>query len=315
MFRTPIWLVTGFLGSGKTTLISRLMTRNWAGERVAIVVNDLGMVSVDAQRMADTASGLLELPGGCVCCDIQDELLLGLEDLLQSEAAPFNRVVLEASGISNPARIAQILESEPLNEWVELNRQITVVHTLRHVASRGAIVQIDNQVKGADIILMNHYDEATEECRRTARNAVREVNPIAPIIVANYCRVEIEELTLAAQRVRNLDTADTGPPIGWKSCRIFFPDPVDQVALEEAMRALPETLVRLKGFVRAEAGRILHVERVGRELYVECWEGTIDPQVVGALVAIGASSLQELASVFCSIPNVRVEYDTSLHLH
>tara|TARA_Y100000588_G_scaffold395078_1_gene519641 strand:+ start:10742 stop:11617 length:876 start_codon:yes stop_codon:yes gene_type:complete len=291
------------------------MTRNWAGERVAIVVNDLGMVSVDAQRMADTASGLLELSGGCVCCNIQDELLFGLEDLLQSESAPFNRIVLEASGISDPARIAQILESEPLNEWVELNRQITVVHTIRHVASRGAIVQIDNQVKGADIILMNHYDEATEECRRTARYAVREVNSLAPIIAANYCRVEIEELVLAAPRVQNRDTAHTGPAVGWKSCRIFFPDPVDQVALEEAMRELPETLVRLKGFLRAETGRILHVERVGRDLYIEYWEGTVDPQVVGALVAIGASSLQELTSVFCFMPNVRMEYDTSLHLH
>ena len=315
MSRTPVWLVTGFLGSGKTTLINRLMARNWEGERVAIVVNDLGTVSVDAQRMADAASGLLELPGGCVCCSIQIELSSGLEELLESEAAPFDRIVLEASGISNPAGIAQVLESEPLNERVELDRQITVVHTVRHAAFRGAIVQVENQVRGADVIVMNHYDEAPDKYRRATRNALREVNSGAPIIATNYCRVELEELALATGRVRDVDETPTGPPTGWKSCRILFPDPVDQAALEDAMRALPETVMRLKGFVRASAGHLLHVERVGRELYVENWEGNVDPKAVGVLVAIGSLGAEEVASAFGLMPNVRVEDDTAPHEH
>ncbi len=315
MSRTPVWLVSGFLGSGKTTLINGLLAGDWEGDRVVIVVNDLGTVSVDAQRMADAASGLLELPGGCVCCSIQGELSSGLEKLLESEAAPFDRIVLEASGVSNPAGIALVLEREPLDEWVRLDRQIAVVHAVRHTTFRGAMVQVDNQVRGADVIVMNHYDEAQEEVRRATRNAVRDVNPEAPIIATTYGRVEPAELVAASGPRRRTEETAPDSSTGWKSCRILFSESVDQAALEAALGALPRRVLRLKGFVRESAGGILHVERVGEELYMENWEGKLDPVAVGTLVAIGDLGVEELALAFRALPGARVEEDRVPHSH
>ena len=213
----PVLLLTGYLGSGKTTLLNRVLT-NEKGIRFAVIVNDLGEVNIDAdliQRGGIVSSkddNLVALQNGCICCTLKTDLLQQLHDLCA--ARQFDYIVIEASGICEPAPIAQTICSYtrmvPFTEdpYPRLDCIVTVVDALRlrdEFASGDELQRKDldeedlaslviQQIEFCNVILLNKSSEITDREREHVRAVIRAIQPQAEIIDCDYCDVPMERL-------------------------------------------------------------------------------------------------------------------------
>ena len=202
---TPVFLVTGQLGSGKTTLIYRLLQRPELGE-TAVIVNELGEVGIDHHLLRRIDERTVLLSSGCVCCvlrgDLSDELRNLLDRRDAGEIPPFRRVVIETTGVAEPAPIVQTLLADPL---------------LPHHYAMGAIVvTVDgehglhghealDQVAAADTLVLTKADVAAMDALEALEDELERINPTARAIRGSFGEVEPELLlTPSARDVREL---------------------------------------------------------------------------------------------------------------
>ena len=188
----PVVLLTGFLGSGKTTLLNRFLAHRqerarWVAvpqPKLAILVNELGSVGIDAALLPPGAARQVELPGGCICCTLDENLEKSLDDLLDAEPA-LEMVVIETTGIAEPLPILWTLGREPLSARVRVAAVVTVVDALEHERNRPLASAVDAQVEHADLVALSKLDlvgeRAAERVVELAR-AVRALSPAAAVL-------------------------------------------------------------------------------------------------------------------------------------
>lgn len=232
----PVLLLTGYLGSGKTTLLNRILT-NRRGIRFAVIVNDIGEVNIDAELIqkggvvAQQDDSLVALQNGCICCSLKMDLVEQLRDLCTATSEPlnfstpepskprFDYIVIEASGICEPAPIAQticsynsLIASSPHRPSPKLDAVVTVVDALRLrdefisqlstiANSQSPIAQSDDlaslvveQIEFCNLILLNKVSEVSAEEREHIRAILRAIQPKAKIIDCDYCDVPFSEI-------------------------------------------------------------------------------------------------------------------------
>ncbi len=213
----PVLLLTGYLGSGKTTLLNRVLT-NQKGIRFAVIVNDLGEVNIDADLIqkggivSSQDDNLVALQNGCICCTLKMDLVQQLHDLCA--ARQFDYIVIEASGICEPAPIAQTIcnytRMVPFTEapYPRLDCIVTVVDALRlrdEFASGDELQRKDldeedlaslviQQIEFCNLILLNKASEISAEERAHVRAVIRAIQPTAEIIDCDWCDVPMERL-------------------------------------------------------------------------------------------------------------------------
>ncbi len=214
----PVLLLTGYLGSGKTTLLNHILS-NEKGIRFAVIVNDLGEVNIDASLIQkggivgqdNNSDDLVALQNGCICCTLKMDLIKQVTDL--AATGKFDYIVIEASGICEPAPIAQTICSIPLMEGYynrdfvpHLDCIVTVVDALRmkdefecgDSLSKADIGEDDienliiEQIEFCNIILLNKISEVTKEEAGRIRAIIRAIQPTAEIIGCDYADVDIE---------------------------------------------------------------------------------------------------------------------------
>ena len=215
---TPVLLLTGYLGSGKTTLVNRMLS-NRRGIRFAVIVNDIGEVNIDADLIARDGivgqqdDSLVALQNGCICCTLKMDLVQQLVDLMEGDR--FDYIVIEASGICEPEPIAQTICSIPtmgpqINRFgsPRLDCIVTVVDALRLQSEFGAGAaltasnigeeDIENlivqQIEFCNIVVINKISEVSEEERGKIKETVRALQPRAKIIEADYADIDFKEI-------------------------------------------------------------------------------------------------------------------------
>ena len=218
MKETPVLLLTGYLGSGKTTLLNRILG-NQKGIRFAVIVNDIGEVNIDADLIQQGGivdqkdDSLVALQNGCICCTLKMDLVEQLTDLVKMNQ--FDYIVIEASGICEPAPIAQTICSIPTMEpkyWANglprLDCIVTVVDALRmkDEFGNGAALQKPNiaeedienlviqQIEFCNIVLLNKVAEVEPNELARIKQIVRAIQPKAEIIECNYGDVDFEKI-------------------------------------------------------------------------------------------------------------------------
>ena len=216
--QTPVLLLTGYLGSGKTTLLNRIL-QNQQGIRFAVIVNDLGEVNIDAsliQQGGVVSQGddsLVALQNGCICCTLRTDLIEQLHDIMAAKR--FDYIVIEASGICEPAPIAQTICSYPAvapayaKDGVPVVDSITtVVDALRmrdefaagdslkkeHLDEDDIENLIIQQIEFCNMILLNKASEVSPAELDHIRQIIRAIQPEAEIIECNYCDVPLDKL-------------------------------------------------------------------------------------------------------------------------
>ena len=212
--QTPVLLLTGYLGSGKTTLLNRILT-NERGIRFAVIVNDIGEVNIDASLIQKggvvgqkDAGDLVALQNGCICCTLKMDLVQQLSEIISS--GKFDYIVIEASGICEPAPIAQTISTMPnmgseytANGVPRLDCIVTVVDALRMKSEFGCGDNLKKEGITEDDI-ENLVIEQIEFCNIILLNKISEVTPAeagrikaiihARIIECDYCDVDLSEL-------------------------------------------------------------------------------------------------------------------------
>ena len=215
---TPVLLLTGYLGSGKTTLLNRILN-NKKGIRFAVIVNDIGEVNIDAALIQQGGivnqkdDSLVALQNGCICCTLKMDLVQQLQDLIELQR--FDYIVIEASGICEPAPIAQTICSIPQmapqvteNGYPRLDCIVTVVDALRMRDEFGSGLDLTRQnideedienlviqqIEFCNIVLLNKASEVTPEELERIRQIVRTLQPKAAIIDTNFGDVDLDKI-------------------------------------------------------------------------------------------------------------------------
>ena len=214
----PVLLLTGYLGSGKTTLLNRIL-QNQKGIRFAVIVNDIGEVNIDADLIekggivGQQDDSLVALQNGCICCTLKMDLVKQLQDILAMHR--FDYIVIEASGICEPAPIAQTIVNIPSlgpeyikDGYLQLDSIVTVVDALRMRDEFGGgndllrqdidEEDIENlviqQIEFCNIILLNKASEVSKEELAQVRQIIRAIQPKADIIECDYGNVDLDRI-------------------------------------------------------------------------------------------------------------------------
>ena len=216
---TPVLLLTGYLGSGKTTLLNRILA-NEKGIRFAVIVNDIGEVNIDARLIQDGGvvgqgdDSLVALQNGCICCTLKMDLVKQLNDIINTKR--FDYIVIEASGICEPAPIAQTISTYPKmidakllkNGAARLDAIVTVVDALRMRDEFGLGDELQRkdleeddlaslviqQIEFCNIILLNKASEISKDELAHLKAVVRAIQPKTEIMECNYGDIELEKI-------------------------------------------------------------------------------------------------------------------------
>ncbi|WP_026690219.1 CobW family GTP-binding protein [Alteribacter aurantiacus] len=196
--RIPVSILTGFLGSGKTTLVNEILSTKQE-ERIAVIVNEFGKVGIDQQLVIGTEEDIFELNNGCLCCKVRTDLINTLYALIQAVEekghTPFDRVLIETSGLAEPAPIAQSFFVDPeLSEVYHLDTIVTVIdsyHFLKHVQSHE---EVRKQVAFADQFILNKTDLVSKVTMDQVKKKLNAMNPEAQIQTTLYSKADLRPL-------------------------------------------------------------------------------------------------------------------------
>lgn len=236
----PFTVIGGFLGAGKTTLLNRLL-RGDTGRRFAVMVNDFGALDIDGRLVADHGGDTIALANGCLCCTIGDSLVATLLSLLERPDR-FDHIVVEASGVADPGRIADlaVLESRLARDGVIV---VVDAETVRQrAADRRVGDTIARQLAAADLLLLNKIDLADD--MQALRRWLSTQSP-APVLEAKHAEVPID-LLFGLPRLGGPAPADA--PDAFASWSYEWAEPVERDTVLAMLRTAG--VLRAKGIVR-----------------------------------------------------------------
>jgi G3E family GTPase len=192
--KVPVTLITGFLGSGKTTLISRLV-RHPDMNRVAVVINEVGEIGIDHDIVAMSSENIALLANGCICCSVRTDLQETLRDLFArrrvGEVADFDRLIIETTGLADPAPVLQTLSGDTvIAAHFRLDGLVTLVDAVNAATQLANHAEPAKQIALADRVFITKSDLASADAVEAVRSAVQEINPGAPVSLVVQGEIE-----------------------------------------------------------------------------------------------------------------------------
>ncbi|AAF82143.1 Contains similarity to COBW-like protein from Homo sapiens gb/AF257330 and contains a Viral (Superfamily 1) RNA helicase PF/01443 domain. EST gb/AI997977 comes from this genes [Arabidopsis thaliana] len=199
--RIPATIITGFLGSGKTTLLNHILTGDH-GKRIAVIENEFGEVDIDGSLVAAQTAGaedIMMLNNGCLCCTVRGDLVRMISEMVQTKKGRFDHIVIETTGLANPAPIIQTFyaEDEIFND-VKLDGVVTLVdakHARLHldeVKPEGYVNEAVEQIAYADRIIVNKTDLVGEPELASVMQRIKTINSMAHMKRTKYGKVDLD---------------------------------------------------------------------------------------------------------------------------
>ncbi len=283
----PLTIISGYLGSGKTTLVNHLL-RNANGRRLMVLVNDFGDLPIDADLIQSRDGDMINLANGCACCSMGGDLFNALVDVLDQKPWP-DHLLIEASGVADPARIANIALAEP---DLKLDATIALVdaETFENHADDPLIGEtLTQQLAVSDLILINKSDLVEAKAMENVSFKLGTIAPNATRIETQYASLPLDlavglELASSEKKAEHSDDGDHSA--AYAKWSISYDRPLDREAFEVALERLDGRVLRLKGIVRFKGNDTPQViQLVGRRHSIAAFDGAENVQ--NGLIAIG----------------------------
>ncbi|MCH7412139.1 GTP-binding protein [Belliella sp. R4-6] len=287
-------LLTGFLGSGKTTFLNTLLEQQ-KGKVNFVIENEFGSTSIDNALVKKNYNQLFELNNGCICCSLDTELIAVLEQMIMAENLPEN-LYIEASGVADAGMLASIFKREDIMKFFDLQSIIVIVDAENFEERVTEIPEITRQLVAADYIIINKEDMVQSSYISMIKRHISEINPFAKITSSKFGVIEkgFFDSTKNINEFNRLDfeSRESKNGHGMKSIAIEVVNPFDKdklyAALTVTMFLHYNQIYRIKGFAKIEGSDdIILVQSTGNKVSLtkhEYLEGE-DPQPV--LVFIG----------------------------
>ena len=261
--RTPVFVVTGFLGSGKTTLVNALLKKQ---SDSLVVVNEFGEIPIDHHLLESTQERTVALPNGCLCCrlrgDLEETLIGAAMRRRRGDIAGFDRVIVETSGLADPGPVAQTLfADQALARDFKLGPVVTVVDAADAGGRSVAPGIARAQIAAADVVVLSKTDRAQHAAQ--CMTEVKSINAQAAVIQASFGDVDPSLLKPGTNPVFSAASTHSGQI---RTFALQFPDPVERALLERFLALLVDLrgadLLRVKGVVALQDGATVLVQGV-----------------------------------------------------
>lgn len=269
-----LYLISGFLGSGKTTFLKKMLKEE-NGRRTGVIVNEFGSESVDGKILSQEGIELIELNNGSVfCACLKADFVKALAAFL---AQPIDRLFIEASGMADPSSMEKLLEElTPLiQKKYETDRRyryqgaVCLVDAGHFLGLSEVLLPVASQVRKSSLILLNKIDTVTEKGVAMVRDRIREINPDVPVVETTYA--QISEDVLAAYlhgesaHVDDSLNLPTNRPFGGT---LYMPSFVGDMDVEGFLREIAPRMIRMKGFFY-KGKQLYHADCVGQDIRIE----------------------------------------------
>ena len=300
----PLTIIAGYLGAGKTTLINRLLAQA-DGRRLAVLVNDFGDINIDASLIASHDGGTISLTNGCVCCSISDALGDAL-DQVTAMLPPPDQIIVEASGVSDPAKVAHYGLGWP---GVTLDSVLTLAdaETIQDRATDKFVGHLVlQQLRTADLVVLTKPDLVSEARLREVEQWAASLAGGAPSVRATNGDLPVamvleEGRTAEPFPATERDTAiDSAPVHGhFASVSVEISAPIDREQFCAFADALPPEIWRAKGLLRfsSEPDRLWIFHKVGRRWSLSPHESPSEPGSASVLICIGVEGTVDAAAI------------------
>jgi cobalamin biosynthesis protein CobW len=282
-------VVSGFLGAGKTTLVKHLIAdAQQKGLKLAVISNEFGELGIDRALLQEAGGpGYVELEGGCVCCQLSNELLETLQNLWETIRP--DRVVVETSGVALPFETLITFWREPITEWVGESLAVVVANAEQVAEGRDMEGTFEQQVSSADIVVLNKVDLVSEESLERVEKLLQDMAPDAPFIRSIQGEIDTAVVFPPTPAQSNSSKRKGKPEIlphtheTFEASELsFLPDITPEQLLEQLQ---PLHALRIKGIVNTSDGPKL-VQGVGPRIDLSAPPSQIPQEILGRLVAI-----------------------------
>lgn len=268
--RVGVTILAGFLGAGKTTMLRHLL-QGGHGLKLAAVVNDVGAVNIDRALIGNAGGGVIELTNGCSCCALGAELANTI-DALAAKDEPPDEIIIEASGISDPAGLATIVAA---NARTRLDGIVTVVDVTAldiWLGNPATAELFRRQLDGAHLLVLNKTDLVGDDIIAAATVRLGALAPGRPVLATEQGRLDVDVALAAALRGARADPPDRPHDTGSFTTRtIVLGGPIERHSLAAFLDNPPKGLLRVKGFAELldAPGRLHMIQAVGRMWSIE----------------------------------------------
>lgn len=263
----PALVVSGYLGSGKTTLVRRLLKAcQDSGVRAAFISNEFGELGVDQALLGGIGETFIEMAGGCVCCALNDELydtLIALREQVNPD-----RIIIECSGVAVPHDVQIVFYQPPIRDWISEEAVVTVVNAEQVAEGRDMNGAFIEQLEGTDLVVLNKLDLTPDVDIDALKKPLSAINPEAPIVGAQQADVDLRLLLAPEEaRVPGQDAVEHDHRHHHHEEIVSFVTTIPAGGSEdELLKALSRHgALRVKGFVDLEDGPVI-VQGVGRRI-------------------------------------------------
>ena len=309
--RLPVTIITGALGSGKTTLINHILKNN-KGLKAAVIVNEFGKIGIDNKLIVTTKENIIELSNGCICCQVRGDLIEMLLKIIKTHKQ-VNALIIETSGVANPVPVAQTFFLQELQQLTELDAIITVVDGDNFKRN----IELSNgkdQIRAADIILFNKIDLITEKRKEAVKKEIENIAPHARIIETTKSEVKLQLILNIGQfdvkrfinkKGRWIDENHTHDEFGNHieedgiiSMMFRTKRALDMKKFQAFAQQLPESIIRSKGIIAFQGlnNRAVY-QQVGRRIDVKTstpWDkGKKETGIIFIGIGFNAKKLKE----------------------
>jgi len=279
----PALVVSGFLGSGKTTLVRQLLDHaQRTGARVAFVSNELGELGVDQAMLGGGQEAFVELVGGCVCCALNDDLYDTL--IMLKEKVDPDRIVIETSGVAIPHDVQITFYQPPIRDWISEEAVVVVVNAEQMLEGRDLGQTFTEQLESADLVVLHKIDLVAPDVLPDLKAHIERINPGVAVVSASHGRVD-PRLLLAERGPREVEPehGHDHQHEAFEALEIQIPPGLSAAEVERLLRA--EGALRTKGFVELDSGTHL-VQGVGRRIELVPPPAPVAPDRIGRVVVI-----------------------------